>query len=74
LVSVPFISQQDWPTAVHNCAALALLNTIYFLRAKTEERHLSRDPDYVAYALWMNERGMFRFMNKIIPALAYRQP
>jgi len=74
LVSIPFISQQDWRTALHNCAALALLNTIYFLRAKTEERHLSRDPDYVAYATWMNEHGLFRFMGKLIPALGYRMP
>ncbi len=74
LVSIPFISQQDWRTALHNCAALALLNTIYFLRAKTEERHLSADPDYVAYALWMEQRGLFRFVNRLIPALAYRKP
>ena len=28
---------------------LTLLNGMYFLRAWTEERHLSQDPDYVAY-------------------------
>jgi protein-S-isoprenylcysteine O-methyltransferase Ste14 len=72
LISIPFISQQGWKTALHNCLALALLNLIYFLRAKTEERHLSRDPEYVAYALWMEEHGMFRFMRKLIPVLAYK--
>jgi hypothetical protein len=38
---------------------LALLNGVYFLRAKTEERHLSQDPAYVAYREWIARHGMF---------------
>jgi len=45
--------------------ALLIINYMYFMRAKTEERHLSRDPTYVAYALWMNEHGWLRFLNRI---------
>jgi len=74
LVSIPFITQMGWRTALHNCLALALVNLIYFLRARTEERHLSRDPTYVAYAQWMEGHGMFRFMRKVIPALGYKAP
>ena len=44
------------------------------LRARTEEKHLSRDPEYVAYALWMNEHGVLRFLNKLSPALKYKGP
>jgi protein-S-isoprenylcysteine O-methyltransferase Ste14 len=33
----------------HNVLPLIAWNTIYGLRAWTEERHLSRDPDYLAY-------------------------
>jgi hypothetical protein len=46
---------------------------MYFMRAKTEERHLSRDPVYVQYALWMNEHGVLRFLNRI-PGLKYKPP
>jgi isoprenylcysteine carboxyl methyltransferase (ICMT) family protein YpbQ len=74
LVSIPFISQQGWRDALHNCLALGLINTIYFLRARTEERHLNRDPTYVAYAQWIEQHGMFRFMHRLIPALGYRAP
>ena len=60
LISVPFISHLGWLDAVRRCALLALLNLVYFLRARTEEWHLSRDPAYLAYSKWIDEHGMFR--------------
>jgi protein-S-isoprenylcysteine O-methyltransferase Ste14 len=74
LISVPFISDQNWGMALRNCAALGLLNLVYFARARTEERHLSADPRYVAYALWMNEHGLFRRFARALPCLRYRGP
>ncbi len=74
LISVPFISDQGWQAGVRNCCLLALLNLIYFARARTEERHLSRDPDYVAYALWINEHGLLRHVGRALPFLRYRAP
>jgi protein-S-isoprenylcysteine O-methyltransferase Ste14 len=59
LISVPFISTIGWLDAVRHCVLLAILNLIYFLRARTEERHLGRDPAYLAYSRWMDEHGMF---------------
>ncbi len=59
LISVPFVSHTGWFDAVRHCGALALLNLIYFVRARTEERHLSRDPVYVAYSDWIREHGLF---------------
>ncbi len=38
-----------------------MLNAIYYLRAKTEERHLSLDPVYVQYARWIDAHGIFRW-------------
>jgi hypothetical protein len=50
------------------------LNSIYYTRARTEERHLNSDPRYVAYALWMNERGLLRFLARLLPFMRYRPP
>lgn len=73
MISIPFMHSPH-VDAIRHCFALGCVNTIYFLRARTEERHLSRDPDYVAYALWMNEHGLLRFLGRWIPALAYKAP
>ncbi|HTC44592.1 MAG TPA: isoprenylcysteine carboxylmethyltransferase family protein [Steroidobacteraceae bacterium] len=72
LISVPFAIGQDGFTALRHCLLLLLLNGIYFLRARTEERHLSRDPTYVAYALWMNDHGALRFLGRAFPWLRYQ--
>ena len=42
----------SWVDAARNTAILALIGGVYYWRARTEERHLSADPDYVAYADW----------------------
>ena len=67
LVSVPFILMPADGVfgALRRCLLLGCVNFVYFMRARTEERHLSRDPTYVAYALWMNEHGALRFLNRI---------
>jgi protein-S-isoprenylcysteine O-methyltransferase Ste14 len=74
LISVPFISAHGWVEALRNCGVLLLLNLVYYARARTEERHLSFDPTYVAYALWMNERGLLRFFARLLPFLRYKPP
>jgi len=65
LISVPFLVQNSWLEAFRHCALLAGLNGIYVLRAWTEERHLSRDPDYVAYCQWVRDHGMFRWFRHL---------
>jgi protein-S-isoprenylcysteine O-methyltransferase Ste14 len=74
MVSIPFVPHTGVIDAVRHSLLLGCVNTIYFLRAKTEERHLSRDPTYVAYALWMNDHGALRFLGRLIPALKYKAP
>jgi protein-S-isoprenylcysteine O-methyltransferase Ste14 len=73
LIAIPFISDTgDTPTAIRNCVLLLGVNTVYFLRARTEERHLSAYPEYVAYAQWINDHGILRFLGKRFPSLRYQ--
>jgi isoprenylcysteine carboxyl methyltransferase (ICMT) family protein YpbQ len=74
LVSIPFISTAGFDEAVRNCLLLLGVNLIYFLRARTEERHLSQDPTYAAYALWIEKNGALRSVGHIFPALRYAPP
>jgi protein-S-isoprenylcysteine O-methyltransferase Ste14 len=74
LISVPFVSELGWSAALRNCLLLALLNSVYYARARTEERHLSADPTYVAYALWINEHGLLKRLGKMLPFARYKAP
>ncbi|MGO9835338.1 MAG: isoprenylcysteine carboxylmethyltransferase family protein [Polyangiaceae bacterium] len=74
MASIPFVPHTGWQDALRHSLLLGCVNTIYFLRAKTEERHLSRDPTYVAYALWMNDHGTLRFIGRLIPFFKYKAP
>jgi protein-S-isoprenylcysteine O-methyltransferase Ste14 len=74
LISVPFALNGGWVSAVRQCLLLLLLNAVYYLRARTEERHLSRDPVYVAYAEWINEHGLLAGLGRALPWLRYRAP
>lgn len=71
LISMPFLAG-DPLDAIKFSLLLVLVNMIYNFRAKMEERHLSRDPAYVEYALAMNRRSIFRGLAKILPFLVYR--
>ncbi len=64
LISIPFISHEGFFEGFKNCILLLLVNYVYFLRAKTEERHLSKDPTYVKYASAMNHVGIFSALMK----------
>jgi len=57
LLSIPSLSTASTSNAIRLCLMLLCLNAIYYLRAKTEERHLSWDPVYRDYATWMRLIG-----------------
>lgn len=59
LISVPFVSQISTRAAVLNCLALLGVNFIYWMRARTEERHLMHDETYRQYAAWIDKHGLF---------------
>lgn len=72
LTFVPFVSQTGrWQDITAACTSLALLNGLYFLRAKTEERHLMAYPEYQAYAKWVEQNGWIdRFIGWILRGLS----
>jgi protein-S-isoprenylcysteine O-methyltransferase Ste14 len=74
LISVPFVSGQGAAVGFRHCCLLLLLNLVYFVRARTEERHLSWDPNYVAYAQWIEQHGLLRRLGRLLPFLRYRAP
>jgi len=65
LIALPFVVASDVADTVRRCCLLLLLNGIYYLRAKTEERHLALDPVYTQYAQWIAEHGLLRFVDRI---------
>ena len=65
MISVPFLFADNWAMAVRRCLLLGLLNFVYYLRAKTEERHLGIDPVYTQYASWIDSHGLLRFVNRV---------
>jgi protein-S-isoprenylcysteine O-methyltransferase Ste14 len=76
LISTPFLLSGGVQATLRRCLLLGLLNFIYYLRAKTEERHLSLDPVYRSYADWIDAHGLLRGLNRIplIGALARWRP
>ena len=65
LLAMPFMVSDGVGAALSRCALLLCLNALYYLRAKTEERHLALDPVYVAYAAWIDEHGLLRWLNRV---------
>jgi protein-S-isoprenylcysteine O-methyltransferase Ste14 len=58
LAALPMLTTSgDWKDAVRNCGLLAIVSGVYYWRARTEERHLSADPAYRAYADWMDRNA-----------------
>jgi hypothetical protein len=58
LAYLPFLATTgDMSDAIRNTFILACVSGVYYWRARTEERHLSADPDYRAYAAWMARKG-----------------
>jgi protein-S-isoprenylcysteine O-methyltransferase Ste14 len=59
MMSMPFMLSVSYIESFRHCLMLAMLNLIYFARAKTEERHLSQDPVYRDYADYIRLHGVF---------------
>lgn len=71
LISVPFISNASSLQALLHCLILLCVNCIYWVRAKTEERHLMADPTYVAYARWIAEHGLWTKFRRKLSSLRF---
>ncbi len=71
LISLPFFSIAGPVVALKQTLALMAISWVYYLRAKTEENHLTNYPEYVQYALWINAHGIFSPLKKVFPGLLY---
>jgi len=69
LIAIPFIStSNDMTTIIQSCLMLLGLNAIYYMRAKTEERHLSWDQTYQQYQQVIDQCGVVaRCRNLVLP-------
>jgi len=62
--TVPFFGILGTGELVRNIAGLSLLSLVYFLRAKTEERHLSKFTEYRAYARAMDGKFPWKYLRR----------
>lgn len=69
---MPFVSGANILDDVRLTVLFAFACAIYAFRALVEEKLLSTDPDYVAYALWIDEHGIFKKVGHLVPPLSYR--
>ena len=68
LVAMPFMVQSSWIESLRLCLLLLMANAVYYLRARTEERHLSSDYEYQKYKKLVTNR----LKNPFIKALPGR--
>ncbi len=66
LMYLPFCAFTTWQDNLRATLMLALLNLIYYMRAKTEEKHLSEEPAYRIYSRWIKRFGLVGTFQKII--------
>ena len=66
MISAPFVAGAGWATALQSCLLLGGVNLIYFLRARTEERHLSQDPAYREYAAFIASEGLLARLRRAV--------
>jgi protein-S-isoprenylcysteine O-methyltransferase Ste14 len=69
MVHVPFLTSGEPWEAFRNSVMLLMVNLVYYLRAKTEERHLIKDPDYAAYSAWILDHGLVANLRRRIVGL-----
>jgi hypothetical protein len=64
LTFIPFIVSESAADSIRRSIALLMVNGIYYIRARTEEAHLSQDPVYVQYKNWIARHGIFRWLSR----------
>lgn len=66
LGAMPFLSHHGLRDAVLSTGGLTLISYIYYLRAKTEEKHLLQYKTYRKYCYWIEVEGFFAKIRKIL--------
>ena len=73
MISMPFLTNGHPSEVIRLSLLLLALNFIYFMRARTEERHLSLDPTYSAYADYIEQHGVFKSIGTRFPVLKFKK-
>jgi protein-S-isoprenylcysteine O-methyltransferase Ste14 len=67
LATLPFFATSGNMTdMIRNSFVMALVAGVYYWRARTEERHLSADPDYREYAEWMERNAPLPRLGRLL--------
>lgn len=66
LHTVPFVGVGTAVDFAQNFLGLGFVSLIYYLRAKTEERHLSKFPEYRAYGEWIAVNGLWARCQRLL--------
>jgi hypothetical protein len=66
LCYLPFLSSASIGESIRNSLLLLIGNGIYYMRARTEERHLMADPAYQAYSAWIAEHGVLPRIKRLL--------
>lgn len=61
--TVPWFGVVGWDI-LKNILALSIISTIYYWRAKTEERHLMKFEEYREYSRWIEKNGWWAKIKK----------
>jgi protein-S-isoprenylcysteine O-methyltransferase Ste14 len=64
MTTIPYLMQAPVSEALIQGIHLIVSNFIYYYRAKTEEKHLSQDPIYQEYILWMQQHSLVARLSK----------
>lgn len=71
-IAIPFLHPDQPLEALRNCVLLLALNGVYYLRAKTEERHLARDPVYREYMAFMEQHALLAIVRRRCKRLLFK--
>ena len=66
LGTLPFLAPA-WQDAVRNTVLLVVVSAIYYWRARTEQAHLGRDPDYRRYSRWAEDNAWWPRLTRGLP-------
>ena len=66
LIAIPFITVNgNYIASIQTCLMLLGVNAIYYMRAKTEERHLSWDKTYQQYQVAIAQHGVIAKVKRV---------
>lgn len=71
LISLPFLMGDTWVECLRLTVLWCGVCFLYAMRSWVEERLLASDPDYEAYALWVDKHGVFSWFGSRLPWLTF---